>query len=70
MRLRLRRVRGERRQGLTFATDTEPSCVDPAVSPLDVTALIDRNIFDSLVSASADGGIHPGWRGVGRSRRT
>lgn len=45
--------------GLTFATDTEPSCIDPAVSPLDVTALIDRNIFDSLVNASPDGKIHP-----------
>lgn len=44
---------------LSFATDVEPACIDPAVSPLDVTALIDRNIFDSLVNLTPDGVIHP-----------
>ncbi|MGC0421385.1 ABC transporter substrate-binding protein [Embleya sp. AB8] len=44
---------------LSFATDVEPACIDPAVSPLDVTALIDRNIFDSLVNLTPDGAIHP-----------
>jgi len=44
---------------LTFAADSEPACVDPAVSPRDVTALIDRNVFDSLVNDAPDGTIKP-----------
>ncbi|TCO62322.1 ABC transporter substrate-binding protein [Actinocrispum wychmicini] len=44
---------------LTFATDTEPGCLDPQVSGLDVNALIDRNIFDSLVNMAPDGTFHP-----------
>ncbi|GAA1462527.1 ABC transporter substrate-binding protein [Nocardiopsis exhalans] len=38
---------------------TEPDCLDPQVSPFDVTALIDRNIFDSLVAQDTDGMFHP-----------
>jgi peptide/nickel transport system substrate-binding protein len=34
---------------LTYAVDEGEDSLDPAVSPADVTALIDRNIFDSLV---------------------
>lgn len=44
---------------LTFATDQVPQCLDPAVSPQDVTALIGRNIFDSLVHMSSDGTFRP-----------
>lgn len=44
---------------LTFATDTEPGCLDPQVSGLDVAALIGRNIFDSLVHMAPDGTFHP-----------
>jgi peptide/nickel transport system substrate-binding protein len=44
---------------LTVALDQGPQCLNPAVSPQDVTALVDRNIFDSLVSRSADGTYHP-----------
>lgn len=34
---------------LTFATTAEPECLDPQVDARDVDAMIDRNIFDSLV---------------------
>ena len=34
---------------LSYAVDEPEDSLDPAVSPADVTALIDRNIFDSLV---------------------
>ena len=44
---------------LTFATDSQPDCLDPQVSSGDITALVDRNIFDSLVSMTADGAFHP-----------
>lgn len=44
---------------LTFATDTQPDCLDPQVSSGDITALVDRNIFDSLVSMTPDGRFHP-----------
>ncbi|MGW6690250.1 ABC transporter substrate-binding protein [Streptomyces sp. NPDC054961] len=44
---------------LKFAVETEPACIDPQVSPLDVAALIDRNIFDSLVELAPDGTIKP-----------
>lgn len=44
---------------LTFATPVEPDCLDPAVSARGVTAMIDRNIFDSLIQQSPDGTFHP-----------
>ncbi|MFE6870893.1 ABC transporter substrate-binding protein [Kitasatospora sp. NPDC057692] len=44
---------------LRYAVETEPACIDPQVSPLDVAALIDRNIFDSLVELAPDGTIKP-----------
>ncbi|MFI0897264.1 ABC transporter substrate-binding protein [Streptomyces sp. NPDC020983] len=46
-------------QVLRFATDTQPDCLDPQVSPDDITAVIDRNIFDSLVDVTSDGTVHP-----------
>lgn len=58
---------------LTFGTGSEPECLDPQVSPYDVTALIDRNVFDSLVSVGADGRARPWlartWK-VSKDRRT
>ncbi|MFP3119689.1 ABC transporter substrate-binding protein [Streptomyces sp. Iso 434] len=44
---------------LAFATDQQPDCLDPQVSPLDVTAMVGRNLFDSLVEMSADGSFEP-----------
>jgi peptide/nickel transport system substrate-binding protein len=58
---------------LTFATGSEPECLDPQVSPYDVTALIDRNIFDSLVWVGADGRARPwlarSWK-ISKDRKT
>ncbi|GCE00765.1 ABC transporter substrate-binding protein [Embleya hyalina] len=45
---------------LTFATDKEPDCYDPHVSPADVTAVVMRNVFDSLV-AEGPGGTFVPW---------
>ncbi len=44
---------------LTFAVNTDGSCLDPHQSPADVDGLFSRPILDSLVSLSADGTIHP-----------
>lgn len=44
---------------LRFATSVEPECLDPEVGARDVDALIDRNIFDSLVEQTANGGFKP-----------
>jgi peptide/nickel transport system substrate-binding protein len=44
---------------LTFATSEAPDCLDPQVSALDVTGLIDRSIFDSLVYMTPDGKFLP-----------
>ncbi len=44
---------------LRYATAAEPDCLDPAVSSADSLALIDRPIFDSLVSLGTDGKFHP-----------
>lgn len=44
---------------LRFASDSEPDCLDPAVSPADITGVVDRNIFDSLVRLDADGKFRP-----------
>lgn len=44
---------------LTFATDQEPDCLDPQASALDVVDLVDRNMFDSLVTMTSDGEFHP-----------
>lgn len=57
---------------LTFATQTEPSCLDPAASPQEAAALIDRNIFDTLVVQDRSGNIHPSlasWK-VSKDGRT
>ncbi|MFC8447849.1 ABC transporter substrate-binding protein [Kitasatospora sp. NPDC057223] len=44
---------------LTYAVAVGTSCLDPHVSPGDVTAVIQRNVFDSLVYLDAAGVFHP-----------
>jgi peptide/nickel transport system substrate-binding protein len=44
---------------LTYLVDQSQTTLDPAVSPADVTALIDRNIFDSLVVQTAPSAFKP-----------
>ncbi|RKE22708.1 ABC transporter substrate-binding protein [Streptomyces sp. TLI_171] len=44
---------------LTYAVDTEPVSWDPHVSTQDLTAELQRQVFDSLVSEDAGGKFHP-----------
>ncbi|MFJ1754060.1 ABC transporter substrate-binding protein [Kitasatospora sp. NPDC088134] len=44
---------------LTYAVDTEPVSWDPHVSTQDLTAELQRQVFDSLVSEDAEGTFHP-----------
>ena len=44
---------------LTFAVNSDGSCLDPHQSPADVDGLFARPIVDSLVSLGADGTITP-----------
>ncbi|WP_052396625.1 ABC transporter substrate-binding protein [Kutzneria sp. 744] len=44
---------------LTFAVDTEPPCLDPHVSSADITAVIQRSVFDSLVAQAPGGAFRP-----------
>jgi peptide/nickel transport system substrate-binding protein len=44
---------------LSFAVGQEPSCFDPHVSPADVTAVIQRGVYDSLVYQDSTGTFHP-----------
>ncbi|MFB7876603.1 ABC transporter substrate-binding protein [Nocardia sp. NPDC056064] len=44
---------------LRFALPSEPSCLDPGVSPADATALIDRGVVDSLVAQGSDNTFQP-----------
>jgi peptide/nickel transport system substrate-binding protein len=44
---------------LTFAVNTDGSCLDPHRSPADVDGFFSRPILDSLVSLGTDGTIHP-----------
>ncbi|HEX7306835.1 ABC transporter substrate-binding protein [Lentzea sp.] len=44
---------------LTFSTGQQPDCLDPQVSPAGITALINRNVFDSLVEMTPDGRFEP-----------
>jgi peptide/nickel transport system substrate-binding protein len=44
---------------LTFAINTDGTCLDPHQSPADVDGFFARPIVDSLVSLSDDGTIHP-----------
>ncbi|MFI5806926.1 ABC transporter substrate-binding protein [Streptomyces sp. NPDC051561] len=57
---------GSRANVLAFGIDQQPDCLDPQVSPLDVTAMVGRNLFDSLIEMSADGRFAPwlarSWR--------
>jgi peptide/nickel transport system substrate-binding protein len=44
---------------ITYATDEEPDCWDPHTSPQDVTAFLQRPIYDSLVYQTPDGSLEP-----------
>ncbi|WP_147280116.1 ABC transporter substrate-binding protein [Marinitenerispora sediminis] len=44
---------------LTFAVDVGPDCYDPHVSPADITAALQRNVYDSLVAQRPDGTVEP-----------
>ena len=50
----------------TYALNSEPSCLDPQISPADATALITRGVVDSLVAQDASGDVKPwlatAWR--------
>ncbi|MGW4161934.1 ABC transporter substrate-binding protein [Streptomyces sp. NPDC004788] len=51
---------------LVYATDGEPDCWDPHTSAQDVTAFVQRPVFDSLVYQTPDGKLEPwlakSWR--------
>jgi peptide/nickel transport system substrate-binding protein len=44
---------------VTFATDKEVDCFDPQVSQADVTGVVLRNVYDSLVVQRKDGSYGP-----------
>ncbi len=44
---------------LTYAINSAPLCLDPHVSTQDITAEIQRNVLDSLISQDAQGRFHP-----------
>lgn len=44
---------------LTYAIDTAPTCFDIHASSQDITAEIQRNVFDSLVAEDSHGEFHP-----------
>lgn len=51
---------------IVYAVDSQPDCLDPQISPYDVTAALGRSVFDSLVAMDARGRIRPwlatSWR--------
>ncbi|WP_406376588.1 ABC transporter substrate-binding protein [Streptomyces sp. NBC_00647] len=58
--------RPQRGGTLSYGSVQQPQCLDPGFAPDTATGLIDRNIFDSLVSVGADGTTDPwlasGWK--------
>ncbi|MGW3134122.1 ABC transporter substrate-binding protein [Streptomyces sp. NPDC001123] len=44
---------------LTYGSVQQPSCLDPGFAPDTATGMIDRNVFDSLVSVGTDGTAKP-----------
>ncbi|WP_405861136.1 ABC transporter substrate-binding protein [Streptomyces sp. NBC_00090] len=44
---------------LVYATDSEPDCWDPHTSAQDVTAFVQRPVFDSLVYQTPEGKLKP-----------
>ncbi|HEX2314140.1 MAG TPA: ABC transporter substrate-binding protein [Thermomonospora sp.] len=44
---------------LTYATNGIVQCLDPQAAASKLTAVIDRNLFDSLVAVSGDGEVRP-----------
>lgn len=43
----------------TYAAAVGTSCLDPHTSPGDIAAVVQRNVFDSLVQLDAKGRLHP-----------
>ncbi|MFD5109450.1 ABC transporter substrate-binding protein [Streptomyces cinereoruber] len=50
---------GGRDGRIVYAVDSQPDCLDPQISPYDVTAALGRNVFDSLLSTDARGRVRP-----------
>jgi len=46
---------------LTYGSVQQPSCLDPGFAPETATGMIERNIFDSLVSVRTKGGPVQPW---------
>nr|UZH43262.1 TdmA1 [Streptomyces sp.] len=44
---------------IVYAVDSQPDCLDPQISPYDVTAALGRGVFDSLVAMDARGRVRP-----------
>ncbi|MFK0102317.1 ABC transporter substrate-binding protein [Streptomyces sp. NPDC091040] len=57
---------------LTYAAQQEPDCWDPHTSAQDVTAFVQRPVFDSLVHQTPDGELEPwlakSWKTSGGGR--
>ena len=52
--------RADGRDGrIVYAVDTQPDCLDPQISPYDVTAALGRGVFDSLVAMDGRGRVRP-----------
>ncbi|GAA3513228.1 ABC transporter substrate-binding protein [Aeromicrobium panaciterrae] len=45
---------------LVFASNVEPDCLDPGTSAYDITAVVGRHLFDTLLWQAPDGSIEPG----------
>ena len=52
---------------LVFATNVEPNCLDVGASPADITAVVGRNLFDTLLAQAPDGSSTRRWRPATRS---
>ncbi|MFF5225074.1 ABC transporter substrate-binding protein [Dactylosporangium sp. NPDC000521] len=44
---------------VVFATDVEPTCLDPAAPSQIATQILQRNVYDSLIQQDAKGAFHP-----------
>ncbi|GAA2584887.1 ABC transporter substrate-binding protein [Dactylosporangium fulvum] len=44
---------------VVFATDVEPTCLDPAAPSQIATQILQRNVYDSLIFQDAKGAFHP-----------
>ncbi|MEV4496151.1 ABC transporter substrate-binding protein [Micromonospora arborensis] len=55
----VRQPTGQAGGRVVFATDKEPECFDTQVSQSDISGVLMRNVFDSLVSRGQDGEFKP-----------